>query len=192
MLAMGVYVLDSRNNYSKSPSSKYIESVNLCILNTHSPDSSPDKLKYHARLHLIFKFCMIKYMYKYMSLIYGGELFMRLRQVADILGADILCCRDKLDLEIYYAFSSDLMSDVLSYANKKTLLLTGLINPQVVRTAEMIDMPAIVFVRNKKPGDIIMKLAHENNFVILSTSHSLYTASGLLYASGLKGIQIDS
>ncbi|MDI6617611.1 MAG: DRTGG domain-containing protein [Clostridiales bacterium] len=117
---------------------------------------------------------------------------MRLRQVADILGADILCGRDKLGLEIYYAFSSDLMSDVLSYANKKTLLLTGLINPQVVRTAEMIDMPAIVFVRNKKPGDIIIKLAHENNFVILSTSHSLYTASGLLYASGLKGIQIDS
>lgn len=116
---------------------------------------------------------------------------MKLREVADILGAEVLCGEERLDSEIEYAFSSDLMSDVLTYVNKKTLLLTGLTNAQVIRTAEMIDMIAILFVRNKRPGSDIIKLAAENNILVMCTCHTMYTASGMLYSSGLKGITIN-
>lgn len=115
---------------------------------------------------------------------------MKLKNVAELLNAEILSGTDNLDTEVDSAFSSDLMSDVLAYVDKKTVLLTGLTNAQVIRTAEMIDMPAIVFVRNKKPGSDIIQLAAENNMIIMCTEHTLYTASGLLYASGLSGIKI--
>lgn len=117
---------------------------------------------------------------------------MKLREVMSTLNAKVICGENKLDNEVDFAFSSDLMSDVLAYVNKKTLLLTGLNNTQVIRTAEMIDMSSIVFVRNKVPGDDIIKLALENNFVIMCTEHTMYTASGLLYQSGLRGIQINN
>lgn len=117
---------------------------------------------------------------------------MKLREVMSTLNAKVICGENKLDNEVDFAFSSDLMSDVLAYVNKKTLLLTGLNNTQVIRTAEMIDMSSIVFVRNKIPGDDIIKLALENNFVIMCTEYTMYTASGLLYQSGLKGIQIKN
>lgn len=117
---------------------------------------------------------------------------MKLRQVANIINAEILCGENNLDVDVESAFSCDLMSDVLMYVNKKTLLLTGLTNSQVIRTAEMVDMPAVVFVRNKKPSHDIIQLASENNIIIMCTSHTLYTASGLLYDSGLQGVKIQS
>lgn len=120
-----------------------------------------------------------------------GGVFMKLSEIANILDAEILCGEDRLDIDMDSAFSSDLMSDVLAYVNKKTLLLTGLTNAQVIRTAEMIDMSAVVFVRNKKPSSDIIKLACDNNIVVMCTGHTLYTASGLLYNSGLLGIVID-
>lgn len=116
---------------------------------------------------------------------------MKLREVMNTLNAEVVCGNDKLDTEIEYAFSSDLMSDVLAYVNKKTLLLTGLNNAQVIRTAEMIDMPAIVFVRNKRPSSDIIRLANEDNILLMCTEHTMYTASGLLYTSGIKGLQIN-
>lgn len=116
---------------------------------------------------------------------------MKLREIANILNAEILCGENRLNIDMDYAFSSDLMSDVLAYVTKKTLLLTGLTNAQVIRTAEMIDLIALVFVRNKKPSHDIIQLARDNNMVIMCTKHTLYTASGKLYNSGLLGIIID-
>jgi predicted transcriptional regulator len=117
---------------------------------------------------------------------------MKLSEIYKILDAEVIWGDDLLNSDIESAFSADMMSDVLAHANKKTLLLTGLNNAQVIRTAEMLDMRAIVFVRNKRPNDDIIQLAMENKIVIMCTGHSLYTASGKLYASGLQGIQISS
>lgn len=123
---------------------------------------------------------------------YGRRIQMKLKDLKSILNAELVTGENLLEREIDYAFSSDLMSDVLAFANKKTVLLTGLINPQVVRTAEMLDLPAIIFVRNKKPDGEIVKLALQNEIVLMCTDDTLYTASGKLYTRGLYGIQLKS
>lgn len=76
---------------------------------------------------------------------------MTVREIAKILNAEVLCCEDRLDMDVHSACGSDMMSDVLAYVKDQAVLLTGLMNPQVVRTAEMMDMTCIVFVRGKKP-----------------------------------------
>ena len=77
------------------------------------------------------------------------------------------------------------MSDVLAFVKDQALLLTGLVNSQVVRTAEMMDMKAIVFVRGKVPGDDIVSLADEAGIAVLSTQLPLYISCGKLYCEGL-------
>ncbi len=116
---------------------------------------------------------------------------MKISEVKRILNADVLCGDQHMENEVSTAFGSDLMSDVLAFVKGKTLLLTGLINQQVVRTAEMADLSAIVFVRGKKPEMEIIELAMENNIVMLSTKDTMYTASGKLYSNGLEGVRID-
>ena len=76
---------------------------------------------------------------------------MYLREVRDILSATVLSGEESLELEVHSACGSDFMSDVLAYVKDQALLLTGLVNPQVVRTADMMDMKCIVFVRGKVP-----------------------------------------
>ena len=115
---------------------------------------------------------------------------MKICEVKKILGAEVLCGNNLMDNEVLYAFGSDLMSDVLAFVKGKTLLLTGLTNQQVVRTAEMADLSAIVFVRGKKPGEDIVDLATEKNIVLLMTRDTMYTASGKLYNNGLEGVTI--
>jgi hypothetical protein len=80
-----------------------------------------------------------------------------------------------------------MMSDVLAYVKDQAVLLTGLVNPQVIRTAEMMDMRCIVFVRSKKPSDEMLELARESNIVLLSSAKRMYDACGLLYQGGLVG-----
>lgn len=116
---------------------------------------------------------------------------MKIYEVRDILGAKVLCGDDLLNNEVTFAFGSDLMSDVLAFVKGKTLLLTGLTNQQVIRTAEMADLGAIVFVRGKKPGEEIVKLAEENKIALLLTRDTMYTASGKLYCKGLDGVNIE-
>lgn len=116
---------------------------------------------------------------------------MKICEVKDILGAEVLCGEELLDNEVIYAFGSDLMSDVLAFVKGKTLLLTGLTNQQVIRTAEMADLGAIVFVRGKKPGEDIVELAKENGIVLLLSRDTMYTASGKLYCRGLDGVSIE-
>lgn len=110
---------------------------------------------------------------------------MKLAEVKDILSAEVLCGEDKIGNEVLAACGCDLMSDVLAFVKDQALLLTGLINSQVIRTAEMMDMKAIVFVRGKKPSDEILALAREAGIVVLSTGLPLYLACGMLYSNGL-------
>lgn len=111
---------------------------------------------------------------------------MKIQEVKDILEAKIWVGKDRLEREVHAACGCDLMSDVLAFAKEKVLLLTGLINPQVIRTAEMLDIKAIVFVRGKEPTEDMMKMANEKNMVLLSTDYPLYMACGRLYIKGLR------
>jgi predicted transcriptional regulator len=112
---------------------------------------------------------------------------MTVAEIAEILDASLLTGGDKLDTEVNSACGCDMMSDVLAFVKHQAVLLTGLINPQVVRTAEMMDMRCIVFVRGKLPGDDIVRLAGEKDIVVLATTHRMFTACGLLYSNGLRG-----
>ena len=90
------------------------------------------------------------------------------------------------DLNIETACGADLMSDVLAFSHSKTMLLTGLTNPQVIRTAEMTDIHVICFVRGKKPTPDTVKLANEKGIMLLVTSKSLFECCGLLYQQGVS------
>ncbi len=112
---------------------------------------------------------------------------MKIREIKDILQAEVLTPDCDLDREIFSACGADLMSDVLAFSKEKVLLLTGLINPQVIRTAEMMDIRAVAFVRGKTPSQEVIDLAEEKNMIVLKTEHPMYIACGLLYSNGLRG-----
>lgn len=112
---------------------------------------------------------------------------MTVLQLKEILSAELLCGGDHLDREVQTACGSDMMSDVLAFVKEQAVLLTGLVNPQVVRTAEMMDMKVIVFVRGKVPGDVILDLARELDIVVLKTELEMFTSCGKLYQAGLRG-----
>lgn len=110
---------------------------------------------------------------------------MKISKVKEILNAEILNGEDQLDTEVFSACGSDLMSDVLAFVKHQGLLLTGLNNLQVVRTADMMDIRAIVFVRGKKPDDEIISLAKRKEMIVMTTEEPLYSACGKLYSGGL-------
>ncbi|HHU62629.1 MAG TPA: hypothetical protein GXZ32_00220 [Clostridiales bacterium] len=112
---------------------------------------------------------------------------MKLRQIIEILDGQLICGSQLLDTEIKSACGSDLMSDVLLFVKKNSILLTGLTHPQVIRTAEMLDVKAIVLVRGKRPSPMLIQMARENNIAIVTTDYTLYTACGKLYVNGLSG-----
>ena len=114
---------------------------------------------------------------------------MKISKMQELLNAKVLCCEENLDRHVYSAFGCDLMSDVLAYVTDQAVLLTGLVNPQVIRTALMMDMVCIVFVRSKTPNEEMLELARENGIVMMSTDKTLYTTCGLLYSNGLVGTQ---
>ncbi|MGI6777644.1 MAG: DRTGG domain-containing protein [Acetivibrionales bacterium] len=112
---------------------------------------------------------------------------MNVKEVADILQAQILTEGESLETDVVCACGSDLMSDVMAYVKENVLLLTGLVNPQVIRTAEMMDIKVIVFVRGKVPDKNIIELAKEKGICVLSTRFSMFSACGRLYNAGIKG-----
>lgn len=114
---------------------------------------------------------------------------MKINEIANILNADILTNFCDEDIEIDFGFASDLMSDVLAYANEDSMLITGLNNPQVIRTAEMMDISTVLFVRGKKPSKELINLAVENSLTILATEYTMFKTCGLLVISGMKGIE---
>ena len=112
---------------------------------------------------------------------------MTIRDVMKIVEGTVLTGEDKLDSPVDTACGSDLMSDVLAFVKDKTVLITGLINTHVVRTAEMLDITCIVFSRGKQPNDEILEMAQEADIAVLSTRMTTYTACGELYTHGLPG-----
>ncbi len=112
---------------------------------------------------------------------------MKICTIRELLEAEVVCGEESLGKHVYSACGSDMMSDVLAYVKDQAVLLTGLVNAQVVRTAEMMDMVCIVFVRSKTPTQEMIELAKESGIVLLKTSKRMYEACGKLYASGLAG-----
>lgn len=112
---------------------------------------------------------------------------MTVNDIKNLLNADVLYGEDLLTREVHTACGSDMMSDVLAFVKDQSVLLTGLCNPQVIRTAEMMDMICIVFVRGKRPDDSSIALAKQMNIALLSTPLRMFLACGLLYQNGLRG-----
>jgi predicted transcriptional regulator len=112
---------------------------------------------------------------------------MKLREVRDTLRCEVVVGEEDLDMEVGVGCGADLMSDVLAFIKPNALLLTGLTNPQVVRTADIADVKAIVFVRGKKPDKDTIELAREKGIPLLTTGLLMYESCGRLYNKGLRG-----
>jgi hypothetical protein len=113
----------------------------------------------------------------------GG--IMVVSEVASLLGCELICCEQNMDKLLTSACGSDLMSDALSFAKDGCVLLTGMVYQHVVRTAEVIDIPCIVFVRGKKPTPDVIELAEKCGITLMTCKFTLYEACGMLYKEGL-------
>jgi predicted transcriptional regulator len=111
---------------------------------------------------------------------------MTVGRIADILEAKVVTGGDQLGLEVSAACGADLMSDVMAFVKEKVVLLTGLVNPQAIRTADLLDIRVVVFVRGKCPTEDIVAMARENAMVLLSSKYSMFLACGRLYEAGLR------
>ena len=115
---------------------------------------------------------------------------MKISDMQQLLEARVLCCEENIDRNVYSACGCDLMSDVLAFVKDQAVLLTGLVNPQVIRTAEMMDMICVVFVRSKTPTPEMIELAKESGIVLMVSDKRLYEACGILYQNGLVGNKV--
>jgi len=114
---------------------------------------------------------------------------MKISRVAELLKADVCVGAESLDTDVHSACGSDMMSDVLAFVKDQAVLLTGLVNPQVIRTAEMMDMRCIVFVRSKVPSPAMLELAEDCGIVVLKSKMRMYEACGILYSNGLNTLK---
>lgn len=112
---------------------------------------------------------------------------MTVLDIKNLLDAQLLSGESLLDREVHSACGSDMMSDVLAFVKDQSVLITGLCNPQVIRTAEMMDIVCLVFVRGKVPDENMLRLAAEREIAVVSTQLPMFTACGLLYSAGLRG-----
>ena len=112
---------------------------------------------------------------------------MKVRDIIKVLDAQLLTGEENLDYDVHAGCGADLMSDVMAYVKESIILLTGLINTHVIRTAEMMDIKVIWFVRGKKPTEQMIELAREKGITLMTTDKTLYIACGLLYSNGIVG-----
>jgi predicted transcriptional regulator len=111
----------------------------------------------------------------------------KLKEIAEILEAQVIDDFGNEDLQVNSACSADMMSAVLYYHSPDSLLITGLTQPHVIRTAEIAGIKIIVFVLDKKPDAVTIEMAREKNIPLLSTPLCMYTASGRLFQAGIPG-----
>jgi len=114
---------------------------------------------------------------------------MKLSEILEFLNAEVIVGRGRMDLDITGGAASDLMSDLLRNPREGALMLTGLSSPQVIRTAIIAEMAAVVLVRGKKPDSKMIDLAREYDLPLLTTMYNMYSSAGILYSKGLKSIR---
>ncbi len=113
---------------------------------------------------------------------------MTIEKIAKILDAKLVCGKQMLKQNIEYGFASDLMSDVLTLDEENVVLITGLTNMQTMRTAEMAEIPCVIFVRNKKASKEMIQIANENDMVIIECKYSMFKTIGILYENKLEPV----
>ncbi len=111
---------------------------------------------------------------------------MKLADLTYILEAENLCCHHNLDKTVRFVSAGDMMSDILTSTYHHALLITGLVNIQVIRTAEMLDIVGIVFINGKRPTKDMIELAIKKDIPLMVTDKTLYVSCGLLYEAGLQ------
>jgi hypothetical protein len=111
---------------------------------------------------------------------------MTVAEAVNVLEGQFFYGEDKADMEIVSACGADLMSDVMAFVKDRVLLLTGLVNPQVIRTAELLDIRCIIFVRGKNPTRDMIDMAEEADIILSGTKLPMFLACGKLYEAGLK------
>ena len=114
---------------------------------------------------------------------------MKIKELADLLSADIRAGATCAESEVRTAYAGDMLSDVLSLGTQPDVLLTGLLNPQVIRTAEMLDTACVVFMRGKQPTDAMLELAEKSGICVLATPFELYAACALLARGGIEAAE---
>ncbi|QSX07973.1 hypothetical protein J0B03_09180 [Alkalibacter rhizosphaerae] len=110
---------------------------------------------------------------------------MKLLEIKEFIDAKVLCGEEHLKREVAYACACDLMSEVLRLADKDMVLITGLTNIHVLKTAEMANIRTLIFVWGKLPDDTLVQEAKELDMVVLSTELPMYECCGILYKKGL-------
>ncbi|MFH1118634.1 MAG: hypothetical protein V1775_02340 [Bacteroidota bacterium] len=113
---------------------------------------------------------------------------MKVNEVVELLDAKVVSGFEQMETEVEFCFASDLMSDVLTVETENLMLLTGLANLQTIRTSEMSDISKIIFVRKKKATDEMIRLAAENEMILIECDYSMFKTSGILYKAGLKPV----
>ncbi len=113
---------------------------------------------------------------------------MRVKEIVDLIKGNVVTGSENLENKVDMAFASDLMSDVLTVKTDNLLLLTGLVNIQAIRTAEMSDIGCIVFVRNKKVTEEMIRIAKENKITLIQSPYSMFKVSGILFNAGIKPV----
>lgn len=113
---------------------------------------------------------------------------MKVWEIVDLIKGSVITGMDNMENTVDMAFASDLMSDVLTVKTDNLLLLTGLVNIQAIRTAEMSDISCIVFVRNKKVTAEMIRIATENKITIIQSPYSMFKVSGILFGAGIKPV----
>lgn len=113
---------------------------------------------------------------------------MKLTDIIKLVEARVVAGNPNADCTVEWGFSSDLMSDVLTLDNECLLLITGLANIQLIRTAEIADIEVVVLARNKKASPAMISLANEIGLILLESPYSVFKASGILYQNGLKPV----
>jgi len=111
---------------------------------------------------------------------------MTVAEAISVLDGQFFCGEDLADIEISSACGADLMSDVMAFVKDRVLLLTGLVNPQVIRTATLLDIHAVIFVRGKAPSRDMIDMAEESDIILAGTKHPMFISCGKLYEAGLK------
>ncbi len=112
---------------------------------------------------------------------------MTINEIKSFLEAEVHCDAGNMEDMVHTACGSDMMSDVLAFVKDQSILLTGLVNSQVIRTAEMMDFMCVVFVRGKRPNETMIEMAKERGITLLSTDCRMFVACGVLYKNGLTG-----
>jgi hypothetical protein len=117
---------------------------------------------------------------------------MKLNELAAVIGGSILVGEDQPDLVIDRAFAADLLSDVLALTEEQTTLVTGMINPQVMRVAEILNVTAVIFVRGKIPPPSLVEYAVKLSIPLIATKKTMFETCGLMYANGVRACRSRS